>query len=99
MVEVPLCSVETVNCWTDKGNAIQFRSRLRLICGSVHDVDFEELFRWNSNKKNSARIYLGWNQFDLFDDHHFDQKLECESEDGPCTFPKESSLEDQLGSD
>ena len=59
------------------------------VFGSIQEVDLQEELGYGFNKKKSVGIWIGENKFYLHDEDHSFKQLECESEDGPSTFPKQ----------
>ena len=59
------------------------------VFGSIQDIDLEGRLGWKSNKWSSEGIWIRGNGFYLYDGDHSFKRSECESEDGPSTFPEQ----------
>ena len=66
--------------------------RIGYVFESIQYVDFENGLGWGSNTWLTVGITIKENEFYSFDEDIFNKPLECESEDGPSTFPKQGQI-------
>merc|ERR1719474_177819 len=75
-----------------KINKMEIGFDIGYILGSTQDVDFEQALGYDSNEKSSVGIGIAEDKFYLFGQEHFNERLECEAEDGPSSFPEQGQI-------